>query len=214
MLRACKGRAANLRACVYLRIWYRKAIPPKSFQSLPYGQQPLNKVANFFPSWCLRQSHWIILNSRSKSNYIIVIMEQICNDHLHYSFLIDSMIVWPFPWIGFFHHFCRVSTPVILIRPWVNRGKQWSVPNLNYPPLTISFFDGFAGEVGNLRTDFQAYRCQMGTPWIISLYPNFISHNSENYICWWKKSGDHHLGCILMYTTRGKQWDKLPTSTG
>ena len=122
VLRACKGRAANLRACVYLRIWCRKAIPPKSFQSLPYGQQPLNKVANFFPSWCFGQSHWIILNSRSKSNYIIVIMEQIWNDHLHYSFLIDPMIAWPFPWIGFFHHFCRVSTPVILIRPWVKSG--------------------------------------------------------------------------------------------
>jgi len=27
-----------------------------------------------------------------------------------------------------------------------------------------------------------------------------------------QKSGDHHLGCIMMYKTRPKYWDGLPTN--
>ncbi len=44
------------------------------------------------------------------------------------------------------------------------------------------------------------------SPFPVMMWINF----HVNQYCWWKESGDHHLGCIKPC----KAWEKLPTSTG
>ena len=98
------------------------------------------------------------------------------------------------------------SLPTFIGRVWVEVG--W------FPPMAghgLRQSHSWLWHLQHQQSPFVARLPIQGSPWlwmvvVVGYVSSRMCWRSDKCYCWWKKSGDHHLGCIQPC----KQWNKLP----